>query len=214
MVFHPAAQEVARALNARREPPPPVVPPLARDQLRRFANGIFRHPARRDIAEDLLIIAIRLDVLGFFEARDQLLVLAGCGLSAAEIADSLERRRAGEMGARELIEKARSTTATPMERALSQGTSATGVGLRSRQRALQRARKDRLERDKGEQPERRAPPSRGSTEVRGPVLRPATPSLQPTQEDEPTVPWDKRLNHPGRRTPSGSSGRGGPAGPE
>jgi hypothetical protein len=133
MGFHPVTQEIARALNARRSPPPPFVPALAKEQLRRFANVVFQNPARREIAEGLLVLAIRLDVLGFGGPRDQLLVLAGCGLSAVEITDALVRRHAAESGAHRLMEKARSTTATPMEQALSRGrgTSSRGVGVRS-----------------------------------------------------------------------------------
>jgi hypothetical protein len=140
MAFHPIAQEIARALNARRAPPPPFVPALVTEQLKRFANVIFQNPGRREIAEGLLVLAIRLDVLGFGGPRDQLLLLAGCGLSAAEIENTLEVRHADEAGAHRLMDLARSTAATQMEKVLSSGRDlpSKGVGVRSGPSPLQR----------------------------------------------------------------------------
>jgi len=133
MGFYPLTQEIARALHARRSPPPPVVPTLEKEHLKQFANLVFRNPARREIAEGLLVLAIRLDVLGFGGPRDQMLLLAGCGLSAAAITDALERRHAVQAGAHQLMEKARSTKATPLERAISgvSGVPPRGTGVRS-----------------------------------------------------------------------------------
>ena len=193
MVFHPVVQEVARALQARRQPPPPVVPALDKEVLRRFGNVVLRHPSRRSIAEQVLVLAMRLDVLGFYRPRDQLLLLAGCGLSAAEITDSLERRRAGEAGAHQLMQKARSTSATPLERLRAEGSdgTSTGVGLRSRQRALQRARQ-----------ERQARADRVTQERQARAERPAK-TAQP-HADRPT-----QVSRRGRPKPSGPSGPAG-----
>jgi hypothetical protein len=155
-VFHPVVQAVARSLRARRDPPPPVVNAMKIDVVRRFAYVVLEHPARREIAESLLVLAIRLDVLGFTKPRDQLLLLVGCGLSAAEITDSLQRHRASEAGAYMLMEKARSTSATPIERLIAEGTdpTATGVGLRSRQ--SRERNRERIQRAKALRKERTA----------------------------------------------------------
>lgn len=133
MGFHPLTQEIARALNARRSPPPPVVPTMDKEHLKQLAHLVYRNPARREVAEGLLVLAIRLDVLGFGGPRDQMLLLAGCGLSAAAITDALEKRHAVQSGAQKLMEKARSTTATPMERAISgaSGVAPRGTGVRA-----------------------------------------------------------------------------------
>lgn len=147
MVFHPVAQVIVKALQARRDPPPPQVPTLPDHVLRRHGNEILHHPARREIAESLLVIAMRLDVLGFYAPRDQLLWLAGCGLAASQISDVLQRRNATQSGAHELMAKARSTPATPLEKMLKQGsvTTSSEVSIIARQRALQRQRGERLQ---------------------------------------------------------------------
>jgi len=208
MSFHPVAQEVTRALKARRRPPPPVVPTMHIDLVRRFAHKVLRHPSRRDIAEGLLVIAMRLDVLGFYKPRDQLLFLAGCGLSAGEITDSLERKGAARAGAHQLMEKARSISATQMERMLAEKSKSisSGVGLRSRQR-LQRSSaqgsnssRTRTSASSAPTESARTPAAtrgrRGNAESAGP----------PGRREGSNVPRPSRR---GPRKPSGPSGRGG-----
>ena len=203
-MFHPVVQEVARALGARRDPPPPFVPPMKIEVVRRYAYMVLEHPTRREIAESLLVIAMRLDVLGFTKPRNQVLLLVGCGMSAAEITDSLERRRAGESGAQALMEKARSTSATSIERILAQGGAtrglAGGVSMREQHKTKLQSRREQLLKAK----QARLAGKGAKAEAGGEEATQVSGAARPRrQEDGASRPDDR--TPPG---PSGTKGRG------
>lgn len=134
-MFHPVTQSVARALGARARPPPPQVPPLSKDKLEQFARVVATHPARAEIAHGLLVLALRLNTLGFKRPRNQLLLLCGFGLTEAEIRDQIEAMDTEESQARMLVEKTKSSVTSPLADALRRkaGTGVSGqvCGARS-----------------------------------------------------------------------------------